>query len=270
MIKESEKPIMVVSPDGSLRQGTSLSSTKIAVEIKCPVNKVHSQFPPRYLLQCLGEIQALEVENLVFVSWTPQETNVFMVRRDESLYEKALMISKQMYCEKKKKPTKLSDDQRLLKLEIANKSKEIALVARFTSTFVTDSESNNCKENSIELRKVRKPLKDINNLIKNQYELKRERASEAMVFLVAGLDRSWEKNQIRSAPVCWFPKGYSLSTENMRLIVEEIHESRNSYSISVLRRTMAWARNKNKGRLPIGHLAIAKRCVKRSRTEKEK
>lgn len=225
VIKESEKPIMVVSPDSSLRQGTSLSSTKIAVEIKCPVNKVHSQFPPRYLLQCLGEIQALEVENLVFVSWTPQETNVFMVRRDESLYEKALMISKQMYCEKKKKPTKLSDDQRLLKLEIANKSKEIALVARFTSTFVTDSESNNCKENSIELRKVRKPLKDINNLIKNQYELKRERASEAMVFLVAGLDRSWEKNQIRSAPVCWFPKGYSLSTENMRLIVEEIHEN---------------------------------------------
>lgn len=138
-----------------------------------------------------------------------------------------------MYCENKKKPTKLSDDQRLLKLEIANKSKEIPLVARFTSTFATDSESNNCKENSIELRTVRKLLKDINNLTKNQYELKRERASEAMVFLVAGLDRSWEKNQIRRAPVCWFPKGYSLSTENMRLIVEEVHKKCHSHGIHI-------------------------------------
>lgn len=134
------------------------------------------------------------------------------MRRDESLYEKALMISKQMYCENKRKPTKLSDDQRLLKLEIANKSKEIPLVARFTSTFTTDSESNNCKENSIELRTVRKLLTDINTLTKNQYELKRERASEAMVVLVAGLDKSWEKNQIRSAPVCWFPKWYRRGT----------------------------------------------------------
>lgn len=72
-----------------------------------------------YLYVC--EIQALEVENLVFVSWTPQETNVFIVRRDESLCEKAMIISNQMYCENKKKPTKLSDDQRLLELEIANK-----------------------------------------------------------------------------------------------------------------------------------------------------
>lgn len=108
------------------------------------------------------------------------------MRRDESLYEKALMISKQMYCENKRKPTKLSDDQRLLKLEIANKSKEIPLVARFTSTFTTDSESNNCKEYSIELRTVRKLLTDINTLTKNQYELTRERASKAMVFLFAG------------------------------------------------------------------------------------
>lgn len=42
VIKESENSIMVVSSDGSLRQGTFLRPTEIAVEIKCLLNKVHS------------------------------------------------------------------------------------------------------------------------------------------------------------------------------------------------------------------------------------
>ncbi|CAG2256264.1 unnamed protein product [Mytilus edulis] len=44
-----------------------------------------------------------------------------------------------------------------------------------------------------------------------------------MVFLVADLDRSWEKDQLRCAPVSWFPRGHSLSTENLRNITEQVH-----------------------------------------------
>ena len=36
------------------------------------------------------------------------------------------------------------------------------------------------------------------------FELRRERATEAIVFLVADLNRSWAKDAIRCAPVCWF------------------------------------------------------------------
>ena len=40
---------MVVSPDGSLRKDENLNATVVAVEIKCPVKKVHIEFPPRCL-----------------------------------------------------------------------------------------------------------------------------------------------------------------------------------------------------------------------------
>lgn len=66
-------------------------------------------------------------------------------------------------------------------------------------------------------------LQQVAELIKDGYELKRERASEAMVFLCCDLDRNWSKDQIRWAPVCWFPKGYSLTTNVFRNIVENVH-----------------------------------------------
>ena len=75
----------------------------------------------------------------------------------------------------------------------------------------------------IEVKDIQSLLLDRKKLTQRTYELKRERATETKVFLVADLDRSWEKDQIRCAPVCWFPKGYSLSTENLRQIVEEVH-----------------------------------------------
>ena len=58
--------------------------------------------------------------------------------------------------------------------------------------------------------------------MKDHYELNREKASEAVVFLVADFDRSWERNRIRCGPVAWFPKGYSLDTDTMRNIAETI------------------------------------------------
>ena len=59
-------------------------------------------------------------------------------------------------------------------------------------------------------------------MTKESSELQRENASEAMVFLVSDLDRNWSKNHLRWAPVCWFPKGYSLTTEKLRNLLEHV------------------------------------------------
>ena len=76
---------MVVSPDGSLRRDRTLNSMEIAVEIKCPLKKVHTKFPPRYLLQCLSEIQVLGARYLLYLCWTEDETTVFKVERKDDL-----------------------------------------------------------------------------------------------------------------------------------------------------------------------------------------
>ena len=74
----------------------------------------------------------------------------------------------------------------ILKSEIAKKSKEIRLVARFASSYATDNGNSACKSNSMELKTVNILLQDIKNLMKNKYELTRERACEAMGFYFGG------------------------------------------------------------------------------------
>ena len=65
-------------------------------------------------------------------------------------------------------------------------------------------------------------IKDVIHLISNGYQLQRCKASEAVVFLCSDLNRTWNKNTIRWSPIVWFPKCYSLKTETMRLIDEEV------------------------------------------------
>ena len=213
---------MVVSPDGSLRENNSLESTKVAIEIKCPVYKIQTHFPSRYLLQCLSEIEALGVESLLYLSWTRNETAVFRVQRDDELFSDALGIALNIYDGKcVKKPTKLDDKQKELRERITQKSKEVPLVGLFPSLISSNGE--NCfHQCDLQVNDVKGMLEDMINLANKNYELRRERASEAMVFLVADLGRSWVKENLRCAPVSWFPRGYSLSTENIRIIVEEI------------------------------------------------
>ena len=143
----------------------------------------------------------------------------------ESCFKK-LWILQNVHCiygsDTPRKQTKLYDDQKLLRDKIAKKSKEIKLLGIFSS-MVSGTAENVYHMGQIEVKDIQSLLLDSKKLTQRNYELKRERATEAMVFLVADLDRSWEKDQIRCAPVCWFPKGYSLSTENLRQIVEEVH-----------------------------------------------
>ena len=88
---------MVVSPDGRLRKDKNLNATEVAVEIKCLVKKVHTVFPPRYLLQCLSEIQALNARYLSYVSWTEDETTIFKVNRNDDILTKPVKIAVNVY-----------------------------------------------------------------------------------------------------------------------------------------------------------------------------
>ena len=223
-IEQSDGSVfMVVSPDGSLRQDSSLDTTEVAVEIKCPVKQVHIEFPPRYLLQCLSEIQVLDARYLLFVSWTEDCTTVFKVERNDNLLTKAMSVAVSIYGqEKPKKPTKLTPDVKDLKEDIIQVSKTVQMIGRFKSC-KTSSSVNIYDTRPGTASVLIELLTHITECLEEQYELNREKASEAVVFLVADLDRSWERNTIRCGPVAWFPKGYSLDAGTMRIIAETIH-----------------------------------------------
>ena len=66
------------------------------------------------------------------------------------------------------------------------------------------------------VKDVRDIVENVSYLVKEAFEIKRQKASEAVVFLISDLSRNWSKNPLRWAPVCWFLKGYSLMTETIR------------------------------------------------------
>ncbi|KAH3697092.1 hypothetical protein DPMN_084577 [Dreissena polymorpha] len=215
---------MIVSPDGSLREDSDISTTKVGVEIKCPYYRIHNQFPVRYLLQCLSQIEVLNVNYLLFVSWTAEETVVFRVKRDCQLFQEAMKIAFAMYGhDKVNKPTKLSEEQKKLKERLTEISKQVEFVGTFSS-LVHSSSTTLYSQPIISIWDVKAILHKVKAEAEAFYELNRERATEAVVFLVSDLDRSWDKENVKWSPVAWFPKGYSLTTGTMRSIAEDVHD----------------------------------------------
>ena len=217
---------MVVSPDGSLRSSCRLDSTLMAVELKCPYYKLQTSLPPRDLLQCLAEIESLNVQSLLYLCWTQDESMVFKVERDSVFFQNAMKMAIDIYCtEKPRKPTKLPPGLKEFREELLEKCKSVEMVGQFKSVL---EDTNVCNEYFDAEMKIDDLSKLLEKLSESQawfYEIKREKASEAMVFLCCGLDRIWEKNTLRNAPVCWFPKGYSLSNETLRKVAENVHNT---------------------------------------------
>ncbi|WAR15144.1 hypothetical protein MAR_005249, partial [Mya arenaria] len=215
---EHLKPYFVVSPDGSLRKGPSQTDTKVALEIKCPMREAHTYFPQRYLLQCLSEMEALDVDRLLYVSWTETKTSVFQLKRNTMLFSKAMSLAR-----KQTLPNKLPDGLKILKDEIQKESKNAKFLGLFQSAKDGESENTNTLQITRTVDEAITLIMNIADLHECMYELKRQRASESVVFICADLNRSWNKSICLSAPVSWFTKGYSLDTKTMRNIAEKVY-----------------------------------------------
>ncbi|KAH3882766.1 hypothetical protein DPMN_006711 [Dreissena polymorpha] len=214
---------IVVSPDGSLRKDDTFESTEVAIEIKCPTRHVHTELPSRYYLQCQTELKALDVRRMLYVSWTETDTTVFRMELNDDLLNKALKVAEDVYgSDNPKKPTRLGDAKQL-KTELKKKSNEVKILGRVSSCqqmSLGENEYCEARFTSVDLISL---LRELYQCTNKKYELLREKASEAVVFLLADLDRGWQKNAVRCSPIAWFPKGYSLDCETMRFIAEEVH-----------------------------------------------
>ena len=222
-----DNSFMIVSPDGSLRKDDD--SCVMGVEFKCPTIKVHTEVPVRYYLQCLAEMEVLDCDQLLFVSWRPDITTVFLILRNSTLFRDAYEVAKLIYGDTNpKRPTKLLESSKRLKEEIkicCNRSRflgEFQLVTLATTEITAPtSELLGGQHKVSDLKQL---YNDIGQLTRDGYELLRQKASEALVFLCCDLDRTWNKDELRWSPVCWCPKGYSLSTETLRKLLEKVHD----------------------------------------------
>ena len=76
---------------------------KFASEIKCPIpgkkysTDVHYSIPKYYVTQILSEMAALDCQELLYVSWTPESTTVMKAVFDETLWQKIKTISSNIW-----------------------------------------------------------------------------------------------------------------------------------------------------------------------------
>ena len=171
-------------------------------------------------------MEALNVESLLYLSWRPDNSSVFKLNKDSDLFKRYYEMAKNIYGnENPKKPTKLPNEIKALKEEIARKSSNVELIGLFKSALNDTSVDNEyvLGAKSVIPKDLLSALNEIKTLQIRSYNLRREKASEAIVYLCCHLDRLWTKDSIKCSPVCWFPKGYSLKTETLRSVSEDVH-----------------------------------------------
>jgi hypothetical protein len=130
------------------------------------------------------------------------------------------MMTSNYACDKPKRPSKLTDEIAELQVRIKKECKRATFVGEFMSAKNIQNVTHRIEQATVST--LQDVLHSSKELITSGYELQRQKSSEAMVFLVCDLDRNWSKDPFRWAPICWFPKGYSLTTEVFRQIVEYV------------------------------------------------
>lgn len=245
VIFHQDVPLILVSPDGSIRPSSTNTATNLpepvmAVEIKCPFpNKhskpVHYELPKRYITQILAEMACLKVKQLLYVSWSEESTTLMVVKFDEVLWNLILEEAYQIYGHGQIPTlTKQTPGAKAIKAELASFQQRNVKLLLETSSATSVPTENTCVSmeflpfmitnffcDDLGLASVTM-LPCIKNTLKHSFELTRKKATEVLVWLVSDVDRAWRPETPHSVPVAYGLKSYSLTSAVMRNMTDEI------------------------------------------------
>ena len=237
----------IVSPDGSLRQSSNKSNV-IGIEIKCPypdktfTTPIHYKLPTYYVPQVLCEMAALNAEQLLFVSYSEQSTSVLKVEFDPELMNKLLSLASELYPKVNASyPGKLHPDVKDLRKELktfaeekVSKFCEVKSVKAIQCGHKYDQHLEYHRSHSVEQQAVNSKLEmsgletllhKCTDCVKTAYDLCRVKATEVLVFLASNMDRIHKPEVPHAMPIAYAMKGYSMKTEVMRSMIEQVlHE----------------------------------------------
>lgn len=235
------QPIIVVSPDGSIRSSTD-SVPIMMYETKCRPPKdmllpIYYAIPRYYVTQLLCEMKAYECTKLLFTCWSRDTTVGIEVIFSKETWDHAwdeLLIT---YDQKKlKRPGKVRASLASLRTEV-KEFPEVScqFLGEFSSIkYLTD---HDIRENVNELSKMDTVLRDMQTLkrwFKRSYELTRREATEILVYMISDLDRKFHMEVENSFPIAYAMKGPSLSSDAFREMTEHVmKECQSRYGITI-------------------------------------
>lgn len=91
--KENGRQMLVVSPDGSIRDRKNENHLQFAIEIKCPfpgkvfTTDVHYKLPNYYVPQILSEMVVLSVNRLYFLSYSKESMTIHEAAFDSETWD---------------------------------------------------------------------------------------------------------------------------------------------------------------------------------------
>ena len=257
-IIDDGRPLIEVSPDGSMRNDAEI----IGIEIKCPVPEkkyatdVHYQVPVRYGGQCLAEMQALNGGRCkqIYVCWSPKSTTVFELKNDQNVWDQIIAeTNNTLYTGNPRSPTRRSAESKRLSEEMTKFVVAAVFLGEFPSVkgynsgrpatddspylkpkkkehMEASSDSNSC---SVVLKHTLACVEKLKSSVHNSYNLRRKKASEVVTFIVTDTDRQCAIDKLPLVPVAYFLRGYSLSCDIVRKIVNSIHQQLNDFGLHI-------------------------------------
>ena len=247
-LSQHDTGLILVSPDGSLRNQTDgkLSEPVFGIEIKCPypgkvyTTPVHYKLPVRYVPPI--EMVTLNVNSLLYISYSEQSTVVLVADFDQDLWDKLCKVTTDLYPpDNATYPKRIHPDIKGIRKDMeaytVNKVRKLcevqsvkAIQCRHDQSAVTEphhqTHSHNVNLNARETRTddLQNTLHKAGECINHAYQLCRLKASEVLVFLLANLDRI-QKHEVKHAvPVAYACKGYSMKTDTMRHMIRCVLE----------------------------------------------
>ena len=234
----------IVSPDGSLRQSTGKGNV-IGIEIKCPfpdktfTTPIHYKLPTYYVPQVLCEMAVLKADQLLFVSYSEQSTSVLKVEFDSELMNRLLNLASELYPRKNASyPRKLHPDVKQLRKElktfVENRVSKVCEVrsvkakpcghkyAQHLDYHRSHSGMEHSHASKTELSEFETLVHKCTECVKNAYNLCRLKATEVLVFLTSNMDRIHKPEVPHAMPIAYAMKGYSMKTEVMRCMIEQV------------------------------------------------
>ena len=250
----SEKTILEVSPDGSIRdvvysietgEPTLMGDPLAAIEIKCPYPgngeaRPHYSLPEYYVAQCLAEMHVLHTNNLLFLSYTARRTTAFLVTFDDDLW-KSLWNEICLLYDKDDIPKfkKLSECIPSLKSRLSEfTARNVLYMGEFESKRLGQEDSpmraTNMpllyalqakeKRSKVTMKDIRDGLDRTSTLVRDMYNLLRQKATEVMVWVLTNKDRNSKQEIPCSIPIAFGLKDYKLTASAMRQATEFVLE----------------------------------------------
>lgn len=228
---DTRHPFILVSPDGVLvKEGNKnwkgINDFQLTVEFKSPYFKpsAHLEIPKRYFPQLEFESHVSSSKCTLFVSSHREFSTAFIYQNDTD-FTLDLMKEAQSNFMESAFPKRFSETSKELKENLGMAKERIKFLGEFRTVFNTDENVQQTSSmvsgaSEYDIDDTTSLLVSAKQLLQESYEIKRQRATEAVTFLLSDTDRS---NAVYGVIASYMLTGYSLPCKIMRNIANKVY-----------------------------------------------